>query len=145
MEILLKPTIDQGDQPAVMQEAEPDERTGEDIASEPEPLTVTRCVSRQWRMSLRKYLWNSSVWRIAPPTLLTLCVSLIWSLEDIFDDLKDLFEENLIDWFGELIPNTPESPVPPESPAFPESPTFPIYPAYLGSLICLLNTPPWTS
>lgn len=41
MEILLEPTVDQGDRPAVMQEPEPDERTGEDIAPEPEPLTVS--------------------------------------------------------------------------------------------------------
>ncbi|ROL46284.1 hypothetical protein DPX16_9019, partial [Anabarilius grahami] len=40
-EILLEPTTHQGDQHAAMQEPEPDERTGEDIAPEPEPLTVS--------------------------------------------------------------------------------------------------------
>ncbi|XDV39813.1 hypothetical protein PO909_009000 [Leuciscus waleckii] len=64
-----------------------------------------------------------------------------------FDDLKDLFEENLIDWFGEVISNTPESPAPPVSPAFPEPPAFPVSPAPSvspaspGSPVCPPNLP----
>lgn len=36
-----------------------------------------------------------------------------------FEELKDLFKEDLMDFFGEIIPSTTVSPASPESPAPP--------------------------
>ncbi len=40
----------------------------------------------------------------------------------------DIFEMDLIDWFGEVLPSAPESPVSPLVPSSPESPASPLVP-----------------
>lgn len=44
--------------------------------------------------------------------------------------LKDLFEENLIDWFGEVIPNTPKSSLPAQPPSHTSSNSLFLSPAF---------------
>ncbi len=54
------------------------------------------------------------------------------------EELMDIFDKDLIDLFGEVLPRAPESPVSPLVPSSPESPASPLVPSsteYPASLL----------
>ncbi|ROK87099.1 hypothetical protein DPX16_10239 [Anabarilius grahami] len=78
-------------------------------------------------------------WEKSPAHTTTAVDVSLLSSGHYFEELKDLFEPDLIDFFGEMFPNSPVSPAPPVSPespvsTAPESPVSLVFPDFLPSL-----------
>lgn len=100
---LLEPTADKGDWPALINEPEPLEKTGEDIAPEPEPLTESDQVRKPATQRIAEgVLVELEGWEDSPANTLA-AVSTSWPLEVTFEELKDLFKEDLTNFFLERL------------------------------------------
>ncbi|ROL51854.1 hypothetical protein DPX16_19373 [Anabarilius grahami] len=130
-EMLFEPTVDCGDRPPARDEPIPRIRTESFIALEPGPLTV----SDQVREPATPFVAEGVIvelkgWEESPAHTTTAVDVSLLSSGHYLEELKDLFEAGLIDFFGEVIPNSPLSPAPPVSPESPVSPA-PVSPVSL--------------
>lgn len=128
---LHEPTTDRGDQPAAVEHPKPERRTDGYIAPETEPRRVSDQVREPATSSIAEGVLVELGGREGSPTH-PVTVDVMNKVDGSYlEDLLDIFEVNLIDWFGEVILRVPESPVPPESPMLSVSPApseFPIPP-----------------
>ncbi|XP_051727395.1 proline-rich protein 36-like [Ctenopharyngodon idella] len=129
--MLLEPTADCGDQPPVRDEPVPRIRTEPFIALEPGPLTVSDQVREPATPVVAKgVIVEIKGWEESPAHTTTAVDVSLLSSGHYLEELKDLSEADLIDFFGEVFPNSPVSPAPPISPESPVSPA-PVSPVSL--------------
>lgn len=121
-EILHVPTTDHGDWPATMDKPKPRKRSVEVIALEALPQPASDQVREPATPRISERVLVEYVGLEGSPAHNPATVDVIVKTSGgYFEELKDIFEVDLIDWVGEVIPNVPVSPASPNSSECPSS------------------------
>lgn len=121
-EMLHVPTTVRGDWPATMDEPKLRKRSEEVIALEPLPQPASDQVRKPATPRISERVLVLYVGLVGSPAHNPATVDVIVKTSGgYFEELKDIFEVDLIDWVGEVIPNVPVSPASPNSSKCPSS------------------------